>query len=72
MACTPRTRPSWLPPQPIHPPLAPTTYPQGGGVKRLFRKVDDKSSHYDSKHSGAVRRDGSYIYEEFLPTGRVF
>ena len=33
-------------------------------MKRLFRKVNDKSSHYDSQHSGAVRRDGSYIYEE--------
>eukprot|EP00983_Pelagomonas_calceolata_P123225 1160986-Pelagomonas_calceolata.AAC.1 len=42
---------------------------QGGGVKRLFRKVNDKSSHYDSQHSGAVRRDGNYIYEEFLATG---
>lgn len=42
---------------------------QGGGVKRLFRKVDDKSADYDSKHPGTVRRDGSYIYEEFLTTG---
>ncbi len=38
-------------------------------MKRLFRKVNDKSSHYDSQHSGAVRRDGNYIYEEFLATG---
>ncbi len=42
---------------------------QGGGVKRLFRKVDDKSSCYDSDHPGTVRRSDSYIYEEFLPTG---
>ncbi|EFJ51971.1 hypothetical protein VOLCADRAFT_56293 [Volvox carteri f. nagariensis] len=41
----------------------------GGGVKYLFRKVDDKASKYDSSHDGKVRRDGSYIYEEFLPTG---
>lgn len=42
---------------------------QGGGVKRLFRKVDDKSADYDSSHPGNVRRDGSYIYEVFLATG---
>ncbi len=42
---------------------------QGGGVKRLFRKVDNKSGEYDMDHPGTVRRDGSYIYEEFLTTG---
>jgi hypothetical protein len=38
-------------------------------VKRLFRKVNDKSSTYDPNHAGNVRRAGSYIYEEFLATG---
>jgi len=42
---------------------------QGGGVKRLFRKIDNKSSQYDQDHPGKVRRDGSYLIEEFLPTG---
>ncbi|CAI5728657.1 unnamed protein product [Peronospora destructor] len=39
----------------------------GGGSKRLFRKVGDRSSEFypDVSH---VRRDGSYIYEEFLNT----
>uniref|UniRef100_A0A383W065 Inositol hexakisphosphate and diphosphoinositol-pentakisphosphate kinase n=1 Tax=Tetradesmus obliquus TaxID=3088 RepID=A0A383W065_TETOB len=41
----------------------------GGGVKRLFRKVDNKSADYDPHHPGTVRRDSSYIYEEFLTTG---
>ena len=41
----------------------------GGGVKRLFRKVENQSSAYDAGHDGRVRRDGSYIIEEFLPTG---
>mmetsp|Transcript_39332 Transcript_39332/g.111414 ORF Transcript_39332/g.111414 Transcript_39332/m.111414 type:complete len:1167 (-) Transcript_39332:153-3653(-) len=44
-------------------------YSMGGGVKRLFRKVDDKSADYDPTHNGNVRRDGSYIYEVFLATG---
>ena len=38
-------------------------------MKRLFRKVDNISSQYDKDHPGTVRRDGSYIIEEFLPTG---
>ena len=44
-------------------------YPRaaGGGSQRLFRKVGDRSSAFypDENH---VRTDGSYIYEEFLPT----
>ncbi|KAG8366841.1 hypothetical protein BUALT_Bualt16G0009800 [Buddleja alternifolia] len=40
----------------------------GGGMKALFRKVGNRSSefHPDVRR---VRREGSYIYEEFLPTG---
>ncbi|CAI5463145.1 unnamed protein product, partial [Closterium sp. Yama58-4] len=42
----------------------------GGGMKELFRKVGNRSSefHPDVRH---VRRHGSYIYEEFLPTGAL-
>eukprot|EP00499_Haloplacidia_sp_CaronLabIsolate_P011359 CAMPEP_0196773430 /NCGR_PEP_ID=MMETSP1104-20130614/2759_1 /TAXON_ID=33652 /ORGANISM="Cafeteria sp., Strain Caron Lab Isolate" /LENGTH=338 /DNA_ID=CAMNT_0042143577 /DNA_START=8 /DNA_END=1021 /DNA_ORIENTATION=+ len=44
-------------------------YPRsmGGGSKRLFRKVGNLSStfHAEEHH---VRRDASYIYEEFLHT----
>lgn len=39
----------------------------GGGSKRLFRKIDNKSSqYYADEHK--VRRDGSYLYEEFVDT----
>ncbi|KAJ9526580.1 hypothetical protein QJQ45_017659 [Haematococcus lacustris] len=31
--------------------------------------INNKSSEFDVNHSGRVRRDGSYLYEEFLPTG---
>jgi hypothetical protein len=47
----------------FHPPR------QGGGVKRLFRKVENKSADYDPTHPGTVRRIGSFIYETFLTTG---
>ena len=33
----------------------------GGGVKRLFRKVHDKSGDYDPHHPGHVRRDGEFL-----------
>ena len=44
-------------------------YPRsaGGGIKKLFRKTGDKSSEY-CKNEWAIRRDGSFIYEDFLPT----
>ena len=39
----------------------------GGGSKRLFRKVDDRSSEfYPRVHE--LRKEGSYIYEEFVVT----
>eukprot|EP00658_Telonema_sp_P-2_P052679 TRINITY_DN4091_c0_g2_i1.p1 TRINITY_DN4091_c0_g2~~TRINITY_DN4091_c0_g2_i1.p1 ORF type:complete len:837 (-),score=221.40 TRINITY_DN4091_c0_g2_i1:55-2565(-) len=47
-------------------------YPKsaGGGVKKLFRKTGDKSSEY-CEQEWQVRREGSYIYEDFLPTEGV-
>ena len=39
----------------------------GGGSKRLFRKVKDRSSKFVSSVS-TVRRSGAYIYEEFIGT----
>ena len=38
----------------------------GGGSQRLFRKVGSRSSVYSSEST--VRRTGSYLYEEFVPT----
>ncbi|CAF4897167.1 unnamed protein product [Rotaria sp. Silwood1] len=38
----------------------------GGGSQRLFRKIGSRSSVYTSENS--IRKDGSYIYEEFMPT----
>jgi len=39
----------------------------GGGSKRLFRKVDDRSSEFYPKVN-EVRQSGSYIYESFVVT----
>ena len=40
----------------------------GGGMKELFQKIGNRSSefHPDVRK---VQREGSYIYEEFMPTG---
>jgi len=40
---------------------------EGGGCQRLFRKIDNRSSDYSSE--SRVRKQGSFIYEEFLKTG---
>ncbi|KAH6804980.1 Phosphoglycerate mutase-like family protein [Perilla frutescens var. frutescens] len=40
----------------------------GGGMKELFRKVGNRSSEFHPE-TRRVRREGSYIYEEFMPTG---
>lgn len=39
----------------------------GGGCKRLFRKIGNRSSEYDPQVN-TVRQGGSFIYEEFLST----
>ena len=39
----------------------------GGGCKKLFRKVGNRSSEFYPMIN-EVRRDGSYIYEEFVET----
>jgi hypothetical protein len=38
----------------------------GGGSQRLFRKVGSRSSMYSPENR--IRRNGAYIYEEFMPT----
>lgn len=44
-------------------------YPRnaGGGCKKLFRKIGNESSKFDPSVN-EVRKDGSYIYEQFLAT----
>ncbi len=44
-------------------------YPRsaGGGSKHLFRKTGDESSSFHPEEC-RVRRDGSYIYEQFMNT----
>ncbi|XP_049954851.1 inositol hexakisphosphate and diphosphoinositol-pentakisphosphate kinase 2 isoform X3 [Schistocerca serialis cubense] len=38
----------------------------GGGSQRLFRKIGSRSSVYSAE--SRVRKTGSYIYEDFMPT----
>merc|ERR1711971_137237 len=38
----------------------------GGGSQRLFRKIGSRSSFYSSEST--IRKAGSYIYEDFMPT----
>jgi len=40
----------------------------GGGHQKLFRKVLNRSSEYCSAKDSSVRKEGSYIYEDFMPT----
>ncbi|XP_056866119.1 inositol hexakisphosphate and diphosphoinositol-pentakisphosphate kinase VIP1 isoform X1 [Raphanus sativus] len=40
----------------------------GGGMKELFRKIGNRSSEFHPEVR-RVRREGSFIYEEFMPTG---
>jgi inositol hexakisphosphate/diphosphoinositol-pentakisphosphate kinase len=39
----------------------------GGGCKKLFRKIGNRSSEFYADVN-EVRRDGSYIYEQFVET----
>ncbi|RMX64831.1 hypothetical protein DD238_005244 [Peronospora effusa] len=40
----------------------------GGGCKRLFRKIGNRSSEYDTQVNTVRAGEGSYVYEEFLST----
>ena len=40
---------------------------QGGGCKKLFRKVGNQSSSFE-QNTHEIRTHGNYIYECFLPT----
>ena len=43
--------------------------PCGSGYSVLFRKTASTCSQFfPSQHESTIRKDGSYIYEEFLPT----
>ncbi len=42
----------------------------GGGSRRLFRKIGNRSSRY-YPHVNTLRKQGSYIYEELLKNGKV-
>nr|XP_022292489.1 inositol hexakisphosphate and diphosphoinositol-pentakisphosphate kinase 2-like isoform X6 [Crassostrea virginica] len=43
-------------------------FPQsaGGGSQKLFRKIGSRSSVYS--HASRLRKTGSYVYEDFMPT----
>jgi inositol hexakisphosphate/diphosphoinositol-pentakisphosphate kinase len=40
---------------------------EGGGCKRLFRKMLNESSSFDVS-TNSIRKDGNFLYEVFLPT----
>jgi inositol-hexakisphosphate/diphosphoinositol-pentakisphosphate 1-kinase len=40
----------------------------GGGSKRLFRKIGDRSSEFYPNDNSLRREGGPYIYEEYVPT----
>ena len=43
--------------------------PAGSGYSVLFRKTQDACSQFfPSTGKSTIRREGSYLYEEFLPT----
>ena len=43
--------------------------PCGSGYSILFRKTESECSQFiATNHQSSIRTEGSYIYEEFLPT----